>query len=146
MADALNNIIDLNVAIQKDDLEKAKTLVAELNTQIDELKNRFEIPEDQDICNYFSLQITFDNFENNTRDYVLDNFQGINPKTVKVFQWYRKVNSLFQNSENEKIINLLEETLQLNEIEDFQISSIFRMINYTQRYDLFKILKEKSIL
>ena len=46
MADALNNIIDLNVAIQKDDLEKAKILVAELNTQIDELKNRFEIPED----------------------------------------------------------------------------------------------------
>lgn len=146
MADALNNIIDLNVAIQEDNLEKAKTLVAELNTQISELKERFEIPADQDICNYFSLQITFDNFENNTRDYVLENFQGIDPRTVKVFKWYRNVNSLFQNSENEKIINLLEETLQLNEIEDFQISGIFRMINYTQRYDLFKILKEKSIL
>ena len=146
MADALNNIIDLNVAIQEDNLEKAKTLVAELNTQISELKERFEIPADQDICNYFSLQITFDNFENNTRDYVLENFQGIDSKTVKVFKWYRNVNSLFQNSENEKIINLLEETLQLNEIEDFQISGIFRMINYTQRYDLFKVLKEKNIL
>lgn len=146
MADALNNIIDLNIAIQEDNLEKAKILVTELNTQINELRKRFEIPEDQDIFNYFSLQITFDNFNNTTRNYVLDNFLGIDSKTVKIFKWYNKINSLVNNSSINEIILLLEETLIQDSIEKYQIPSLFRMINFTQRYDLFKILKEKSVL
>lgn len=145
MADALNNIIDLNVAIQEDDLEKAKTLVAELNTQIDELKDRFEISENQDICDFFSLQMVFEDFNNNTRNYVLNNFKGINSETIKAFTWFDKVNLLFKNSDKNKMMELLESTLS-STIEKFQISSIFRMINYTQRYDLFKILKEKEML
>lgn len=144
MSDALNNIIDLNTAIQEDNLEKAKILVNELNNQIDELKERFEIPEDQDICSYFSLQITFDNFNNNTRNYVLENFKGINPETQKIFLWFNKVNSLFDKAAKSEMVEVLEEALS-STVEKFQVSSIFRMINYTQRYDLFKILKEKEI-
>lgn len=143
MADALNNIIDLNIAIQENNLEKAKTLVTELNTQIDNLKERFEIPEDQDICDYFNLLLIFDQYRNDTCDYVINNFDGVNPKLVKTYNWSKIIVELFDNPSKEKVNKFLDENFKLTVIEDYQISAIIRAINYTQRYDLFKILKEK---
>lgn len=144
MADALNNIIDLNIAIQEDNLEKAKTLVAELNTQLDDLRERFEIPDNQDICNYFSFQLVFENNHNNTRNYVIDNFLGLDEELRKIYQWFREIDGLIDTPTLESSNALLNKVFSQDKIEDYKISAIIRLINYTQRYDLFTSLKEKS--
>lgn len=144
MADALNNIIDLNIAIQEDNLEKAKALVTELNTQLDDLRERFEIPNDQDICNFFSFQLVFENYNNDTRNYVIDNFLGLDEELRKIYQWFREIDGLIDTPTLESANTLLDKIFLQEKIEDYKISAIIRLINYTQRYDLFTSLKEKS--
>lgn len=144
MADALNNIIDLNIAIQEDNLEKAKVLITELNTQLDDLRERFEIPNNQDICNFFSFQLVFENYNNDTRNYVIDNFLGLDEELRKIYQWFREIDGLINTPTLESANTLLDKIFLQEKIEDYKISAIIRLINYTQRYDLFTSLKEKS--
>lgn len=144
MADALNNIIDLSSAIQANDLNAAKVLVNELNGQIDELKERFSIPESQDICNYFSFYELFDNNNNETRRYVTNNFNGLNADVKEAFQWHDNIGDVFTNPTVEKTSAFLDKVFKQEKFHDYQIAAIMRMINYAKRYELLKELKEKG--
>lgn len=143
MVDVLDSIIDLNTAITEDDLEKAKDAVQNINEHMDELKERFEILDD-DIGTYFGFYDTITKSSNDTGLYILNNLNGLKELYKNKIKWSIETTKLIAQRDNEILSNFVKETLNDNSLtlQDYQYVTLIRMINISQDYSLFALLKE----
>lgn len=147
MDNSLDNIIDLNIAIQQKDLEKIKELIPVLNSQLDSLVSRFELQDKGVVGDYFGLTDLLLNIaDDEITDYLIENFNGFSDKFKNRIKWLSKVNSaIFKRAGAQTIEEILKDFFDSTEpIEDYQYNGVFRLINITQKYDLFQKLKEKG--
>lgn len=148
MADnALDNIIDLNIAVQSKDMQKIKELVPIINSQLDSLVDRFNFQDKTVIGDYFGLtDLVLAIADKDITEYIIDNFKGFSEIYKDKIKWLSKINSAIFNREGAQTPEeILAEFFNSTEkIKDYQYNGIIRLINLTQRYDLFKSLKEKG--
>lgn len=141
MDDALDSIIELNTAIANNDLEKTKVLVDNINQNIDDLHERFGVQNN--ICGTMGVYETFHSFPNDATLYAIENLKDVDAITLSELKDIIHFNQVMESNNQEKAKELLDEWLQRDGYSVIQIRNITRLINYTQQYDLFKVLREK---
>lgn len=144
---ALDNIIDLNIAVQQKDMVKIKELVPIINSQLDELVVRFNFQDKTVIGDYFGLTDLLLNIaDKDITKYVIDNFEGFSEIYKDKMKWLSRINSVILHRDGAETPGeiLIEFFNSTEKIKDYQYNGIIRLINLTQKYDLFKKLKEKG--
>lgn len=143
MVDVLDSVIDLNQAIVENDLEKAKEAVQNINDHMDELKERFSILDD-DIGSYFGFYDTITKSSNDTGLYILNNLNGLKDFYKNKIKWSIETTKLIIQRDDEILNNFVKDTLNNKELtlQDYHYATLIRMINISQDYDLFALLKE----
>lgn len=125
--DLVLTTIELLKAINQNDLENTKILV-------DYLNNNFEPME-----GFMSLDevIPLNDMLNNNNEsflYVINNLQ--NYPNIDRIQWYITVKMLQSNNDNNKIEQFIIDSINSNNVEDYQVINLINLCTRTQRYDL----------
>jgi hypothetical protein len=141
-------IIDLQLAMEANDLDKAKELVAffnEIYTHDDTVPTGH--PTDHFILS--SCVNLFENAEytvNETYFYVIDNL--LNYPGIEIIKWTQKVSRLIAGGDNDA--NVAKETeafiraaLEADELELYQYNDLIRLSTVVQNYDLLRELRAK---
>ena len=141
MNDALDSIIELNIAIANNDLKRTKVLVDNINQNIDNLHERFGVQNN--ICGTMGVYTTFHNFLNNSTLYAIENLNDVDSQTLIDLKDAINFNSVIENGDKEKAHELLIDLLNRDKYPPTRIASITRLINFTQDYSLFNKLREQ---
>lgn len=139
-------MINLQLAVNEDNLEDAKTLVSFLNTNYayeenDDNRAKFVLED----C----LNLISNTPYNTTFKYVLDNLQNYNLYDEVRWDLYIRYyeNLLDNNKDNELIINTIYNfilsNLEKDDLVIYQYNDLIRLIYKIQDFSLLRIVKEK---
>lgn len=142
----IDNIIDLNIAVKEKNLDDIKILVPIVNSQLDVLEKNFELSSKEEVGGYFGLTDLLLNIADiEITEYIVENFKGLSKEFGDKIKWTTKINKAIFDFDSKNRNAILDEFFASDlPVEKYQYNGIIRLINITQRYELFEKLKEKG--
>ena len=123
-------LIDLTLAVKDNNLQQTQEIVSELNEITTSSSNLFD---------FFRINILLQqNYNNESLKYVIYNLN--NYYNMEAFRWAIDLEELVEHGNEESIRDFLE-TVDFNNIKDYQISGLIRLYNVIQDYEGLIALK-----